>query len=110
MPRQFQLPMTLTHLVTKTDGRCVAHSLDFDIVEVGANEEEAWERLTAAVKAYVEFGLSKGWDDYILFDAPDEYQRKITPDMEVQIMPPLEIASKPRNVIRMRPHESKRAA
>lgn len=109
MPRQFQLPMTLTHTVTKTDGRCVAHSLDFDIVEFGADENEAWDRLMIAVKAYIEFGLSKGWESSILFDAPNEFQRE-GQEMEVKMMAPLLIANTKRNVIRMRPHDRPRAA
>jgi len=109
MSRPFRLPMTLGHIVTQTSStRFVAHSLDFDLVEIGATEEEAWGNLMLAVKTYVEFGLSKGWDDYVIQPAPEQY--KITEDMEVKMMPPLLIANAKRAVIAMRPHESKRAA
>src|ERR1039458_10689284 len=87
MRRPFRLPMTLTHLITQSsEKRFVVHSLDFDLVEVGATREEAWDRLALAVKSYVEFGLSKAWDDYIIFPAPDEYKPQITKDMLFTLM------------------------
>src|SRR5947209_6399073 len=102
MRRPFRLPMTLSHLITQTnDNRFVVHSLDFDLVEGGATREEAWDRLTLAVKAYVEFGLSKTWDDFIIFPAPDEYKRQITKDMVITLMPPIEIANTSQPVMAM---------
>jgi predicted RNase H-like HicB family nuclease len=94
--------MTLTHLITQSsEKRFVVHSLDFDLVEVGATREEAWDRLALAVKSYVEFGLSKAWDDYIIFPAPDEYKRQITKDMVFTLMPPIEIANTTQPVMAM---------
>jgi hypothetical protein len=111
MRRPFRLPMTLSHLVTRTAGnRFVAHSLDFDLVEVGATRDEAWSKLTLAVKTYVEFGMSKGWDDFIIFPAPDEFKRKITKDMVIEIMPPIEIANTSQPVIALQEHEAPAAA
>jgi hypothetical protein len=99
--------MTLSHLVTRTsDNRFIAHSLDFDIVEVGASRAEAWGNLTLAVKAYVEFGLSKGWDDFIIFPAPNRFKRQITKDMVIEIMPPIEIANTMQPVMSVQAHEA----
>jgi hypothetical protein len=64
--KPFNLPMMLTFLESK-NGHHVVHSLDFDIVSVADTEHEAWEKARLAVKTYVEFGLSKGWYDYIAF-------------------------------------------
>jgi len=101
--------MTLSHLIVKKDATTfVARSLDFDLVEIGTTEDHALDCLMVAVKAYVEFGLSKGWNDYILCDAPDEF--RITPDMEVRILAPLEIANVKRAMIAVRNHEGLRAA
>lgn len=94
MRRPFRLPMTLSHLITQTSpNRFIAHSLDFDLVEVGTTRDEAWQRLALAVKTYVEFGLSKAWDDFIIFPAPDEFKRQITKEMVLTLMPPIEIAN-----------------
>jgi len=101
--------MTLTHLLC-TNGKAVAHSLDFDLVSVASTEEEATKKLRLAVKTYVEFGLGKGWDDYILFPAPKRYRDKLTPDVPAQIGPPIEIASDERAVLVVRPHEAFAAA
>jgi hypothetical protein len=99
--------MTLSHLVAKiAENRFVAHSLDFDLVEVGTTKEEAWKNLSLAVKAYVEFGLSKGWDDYIIFPAPDEFKRKLTKDITVEMMPPIEIANISQPVMALQEHEA----
>ena len=105
MRRHFHLPMTLTHLLT-VNGKAVAHSLDFDLVAVAATEGEASEKLRVAVKTYVEFGLGKGWDDYILSPAPKKYRAKLTEDTPVRIGPPIEIATQQRAVLVVRPHEA----
>ena len=77
--RSFNLPMMLTFLESK-NGHHVVHSLDFDIVSVSDSEENAWRKQRIAVKTYVEFGLSNGWKNHIVFNAPKEYWDKITPD------------------------------
>src|SRR4051794_32605489 len=104
MPRQFRLPMTLSTTVTQKGQLWIAHSLDFDLVETGTSKSDAWENLMLAIKAYVEFGLGKGWDDFIIQTFPSE----ITAGMSVEFMPPLELASTTRGVIVL--HETQQAA
>jgi hypothetical protein len=102
--------MTLTNLMS-CNGACVAHSLDFDIVAVDATEEAAWNKLSLAVKTYVEFGLSQGWSEFIMHEAPQEFWDELTPSTPVKIMPPLEIADGERKAIVARPpHEALRPA
>ena len=74
MPRQFRLPMTLSTTVTQKGKLWIAHSLDFDLVETGDSRSDAWENLMLAIKTYVEFGLSKGWDDFIIQTASNDFQ------------------------------------
>ncbi|MGA2903629.1 MAG: hypothetical protein ABSD98_07350 [Candidatus Korobacteraceae bacterium] len=106
MRQDFQLPMTLTHLVTHPGDKTVLHSLDFDIVTVDNSEEEAWERHVQSVKTYVECGLSKGWQQYIRFRAPDEAWAQLTPDTPVRIMPPIVIEGRQTTVYAVTPkHE-----
>src|SRR5215471_18716431 len=96
--KPFNLPMMLTNLLVR-NGKHVAHSLDFDIVCVGDNEKEASEKLYLAIKTYVEFGISKGWEDYIHFEAPQEYWDKLTPDVPLQLGPSITIAGVQRKVL-----------
>lgn len=113
MHRKFQLPMTLTNLICpRKDGKVVARSLDFHLASVGGNEEEATRKLRIQIKEYVEFGLSKGWEDYILFSAPDKYAKLLTPDTLVKYGPPIDIASDERPVITVHVpvHEAQLAA
>ncbi len=91
--------MMLTHVMVHDDGKCVAHSLDFDIVCVAAGEHEAWERLRLAIKTYVEFGISNGWQDSIIFPAPQECWDQLTPDTPLQLGPPITIAGMERKVV-----------
>ncbi len=83
--RSFNLPMMLTVLESK-NGHHAVHSLDFDIVSVADSEEQAWNKLRLAVKTYVEFGLSKGWKNHILFNAPQQCWDKITPELNSRIL------------------------
>lgn len=83
--RPFNLPMMLTFLESQ-NGHHAVHSLDFDIVSVADSEEVAWKKLRLAVKTYVEFGLSKGWKNHILFNAPQECWDKITPELTSRIL------------------------
>ncbi len=100
MKRKFQLPMTLTNTTCpRADGKVVARSLDFNLASVGKDENEATRKLRLQIKEYVEFGLSRGWDDFILCAAPDKYVRALTPDAVIKIGPPIEIASNERTVI-----------
>jgi len=94
----FNLPMMLTFLESK-NGHHVVHSLDFDIVSVADSEHEAWDKARLAVKTYVEFGLSKGWPEHIMFSAPQEYWDKITPDTNTRIAEPIMIANVEKKVV-----------
>lgn len=72
--KAFRVPMTaLFSSFRRPDGKCVAHSLDFDIVAVGEDEERALRKLSLAVKTYVEYGVSNNWVEDVLFPAPPEY-------------------------------------
>src|SRR5258707_7368738 len=77
--RSLNLPMMLTFLESK-NGHHAVHSLVFDIVSVADSEEVAWNKLRLAVKTYVEFELSQGWKNHIVFNAPQECCDKITPE------------------------------
>lgn len=91
---EFSLPTTITALAAEIpDGRYVAHCLDFDLVETAPNADEAWSRLVSTIKAYVEFGLSKGWNNCIRHRAPERYWNLLTPKVPVKFMPPLKIAN-----------------
>ncbi len=88
----FQLPMTTTFLVyQRQDKKTVAHALDFDLVSVGETPNKAVNRLRAAVKLYIEFGLTKGWEEDIRFPAPPEYWARLTADTPVSLMEPIQI-------------------
>lgn len=96
--RQFNLPMMLTFLESQ-NGHHAVHSLDFDIVSVADSEEVAWRKLRLAVKTYVEFGLSKGWKQYILFNAPQECWDKITPELNSRILESITLGNTETKVI-----------
>jgi hypothetical protein len=106
MPRQFRLPMTLTTTTSQRGELFLAQSLDFDLVETGSSKGEAWENLMLAIQTYVEFGLRKGWDDFIIQNTPDDLPAAV--GMTIEVMPPLELASTTRGVIIR--HENQRAA
>lgn len=102
--------MQVTHLI-QTNGHCVAHNLDFDIVVEEPTEQAAKDKLIIAVREYVEFGLSKGWEEYIYFPAPEKYWAELkNPDTKLEIGHPIEIASDVKPVVLARPHEHQRAA
>ena len=107
--KPFDLPMVLTNLMTH-NGRCVAHSLDFDIVCVADSENEAWEKLSLAIKTYVEFGISKQWQDFISFPAPQEFWDKLTPETPIQLRPSIMIAGEERRVMEAELYEDCPAA
>ena len=102
--RSFNLPMMLTFLESK-NGHHAVHSLDFDIVSVADTEEDAWRKLRLAVKTYVEFGLSNGWKEHIVFNAPKEFWDKITPEVTTRILEPITLADTEKKVIAV--HEPK---
>ncbi|MGB8063354.1 MAG: hypothetical protein WCF26_15790 [Candidatus Sulfotelmatobacter sp.] len=96
--RSFNLPMMLTFLESK-NGHHAVHSLDFDIVCVENSEEQAWNKLRLAVQTYVEFGLSRGWKEHIMFNAPKAFWDKITPDVTTRILEPITLAGTEKKVI-----------
>jgi hypothetical protein len=108
--KPFALPMMLTHLMVHRDGKHIAHSLDFDIVCVADNEDAAWDKLVMSIKTYVEFGISKGWKDSIIFPAPKEFWDKLTPETPMQLRPPITIAGEERKVVEAEVHEACAAA
>jgi hypothetical protein len=85
--RPFQLPTTTMSISYKDAGKCVAHSMDFDLVCVADTEEEASKNLRLAMKTYIEFGLSHQWADEIYFPAPQEFQDRITEKTPVRVGP-----------------------
>ena len=111
--RAFQLPMTMTILITRKEDKVVAHALDFDIVTVADTEEHATNKLALAVKTYIEYGLSKGWSEDIIFAAPNECWEKLSPETPVSLMPPMFIDDRRMLVVRATPaiaHEPGRVA
>jgi hypothetical protein len=90
--RAFRLPMTAAFTChQRKDGKIVAHSLDFDLVSVADNEEEAFRKLRLAVKTYVEYGLSNNWADDIHFPAPSLFWDKFQRSKSVKTMDPIEV-------------------
>jgi hypothetical protein len=108
-PSRLPAPAVLTYLVIE-NGKCITHSLDFDIVAVANTKKESWDKLQIAVRAYVEFGLGKGWDQHILFKAPPEVRGRLKPETPVEIMPSLEIANDTTPVIAVHAHDHLDAA
>lgn len=111
--RAFQLPMTMTILISRQAEKVVAHALDFDIVTVADTEEHATNKLALAVKTYVEYGLSKGWSEDIMFAAPNEYWEGLSPETPVNLMAPIFVDDKRMLVVRAAPkttHEPGRVA
>jgi hypothetical protein len=86
-----QLPMMMFATICKEDNDYVAHALNFDIVSVGPTEEEAVHKMRLAVKTYIEFGLQHNLDDDILYPAPKEFWDRISQDMPIKMMEPIEV-------------------
>ena len=114
--RPFELPMSITVGVCRDDktGKTSAHALDFDLVCVADNQEEATRKIWLAVKSYVEFGLSNNWADDILFPAPTEYWDKLIGQQITVMADPILIMARRMLVYRATPcdeiHESRRVA
>jgi hypothetical protein len=105
--------MMATISVGQREGKFVAHALDFDIACAGETEDIATVKLSLAIKTYIEYGLSKGWSDDILFSAPNEHWDRISPDTPVKLLPPLFIDDKRMLLVRADPvpsHESRGTA
>ncbi|MGI0086239.1 MAG: hypothetical protein ACREBQ_14260 [Nitrososphaerales archaeon] len=89
--RTFKLPMTSTFAIGVQGDKFSAHALDFDIVCVSDSEERAIDNLRLAVKTYIEYGLSKGWSEDILFPAQEKFWDGIDSEGLVKMLPPLEV-------------------
>ena len=80
----FQLPTTVTIIFSyEADGKVTAHALDFDIVAIGKNREEADRKICLAVRSYVEFGFLQGWAEDIRYPAPEEFWPSKGTDLKV---------------------------
>jgi hypothetical protein len=90
----------------KQTSKFVAHSLDFDLVCVGENQQQASHSLNLAVKTYVEFGLSKGWNNEIHFPAPQEFWNMLTPDTPLKLGPTIYIDNRSMLVFQAEPSEA----
>ena len=77
MDQDFELPRSVLILYTKHPHKVVAHNLDFDLVCVGADRQEAETKIVLSTKSYVEYGLSNGLSDQILRPAPKKFWDKI---------------------------------
>lgn len=87
----FRLPQTVTFSVSeRSDGKWVAHALDFDLVAVSNTRVKAVDKLRLAVKVYVEFGLTNNWPEDIVFPAPEECWSRLQ-GKTAEIMSPIEI-------------------
>jgi hypothetical protein len=77
--------------VTNHPDRTIAHALDFDLVAVGRNEDEAIRKLRASVKCHVEFGIRYNYVCDILSSAPAEAWDALTTDTTLKIGDPIQI-------------------
>jgi hypothetical protein len=92
----FELPMTATvTLCQDPAGNTVAHALDFDLVAVSDTVEKAVEKLCLAVKIYIEYGLSNGWTDDIVFKAPPRFWEAISQETQAKFLPSIMIDASP---------------
>lgn len=73
----FRLPTSVTILIISTPEKVVAHNLDFDLVAVGTNQDEAEDLLEACTKEYVECGLRGELAGPIHRPAPLELWEKV---------------------------------
>ena len=102
--KPFELPMTTTiSLCSDEAGMFTAHALDFDLACVGASDGEAYRKVVLAIKTYIEFGLSNGWDDDIIFHAPDECWDKLE-NATINLGEPIQIMDRRMRVYRVTPH------
>ena len=114
--RPFQLPMAITIAKSKDEqtGAVTMHSLDFDIACVCSTEEEATKKIRIAIKNYVEFGLSNGWEEDISYPAPEEYWQNLEGAEIVVLGEPIQIMTRKMLVYRATPrhevHNPRRSA
>lgn len=86
------LPATILFAFYQGNGRLtkpvVGHCLDFDLVVVRPSKQEAVEALEYSVKAYVDYGLQRGWAEHLHFPAPSQFWDKL-PDMAFEYGKPI---------------------
>ena len=105
--RPFQLPtsvFTINYQDSETQ-KHVAHCLDFDLVCVGDTNKQAEESLRLAIKTYIEFGLSKGWNEEIHLRAPQEVWDQLTPNTPLRLGEAIFIDSRSILVVKAEPSE-----
>jgi hypothetical protein len=91
--KPFELPTAITITFRSSGkGKVVAHALDFDLVCVGENREEADKKVRLSIRSYVEFGFLNQWSDDIRYDAPLTFWPPQGTKLEVG--EPIEIMSK----------------
>ena len=61
----FNLPTEVLILYRTLNGQVVAHNLHFDLASAGPTMDEATTKIKACTKAYVEYGLEKGLEEFI---------------------------------------------
>ena len=106
--RPFQLPTSTftTNYQDPQTQKHVAHSLDFDLVCMGNTDEQAAENLRLAIKTYIEFGLSQGWNEEIHFRAPQEFWDRLTLDTPLRLGPTIYIDNRSMLVVQAEPSET----
>jgi hypothetical protein len=91
--KTFELPTMSVILYSQDDEGFCAHALDFDLVAVARTKEEATVKIRWAIKSYIEHGLKNYWEDHIIFRAPEEILKELTPGAQTSltIMEPIVI-------------------
>src|SRR6266705_2623472 len=60
-------------LLSKDDGKFVAHALEMDLVAYGKTEKEAIRELNSLIRNQISFAIEKREEHLMYFRAPDEY-------------------------------------
>lgn len=95
---KFRMPMSTPVLIRERregEPRVIAHALDFDIVCEAPALDVALQKLSLAVKKYIEFGLGNNWTEDILFPAPIECWHQFAHAKPSGISVPIQIDDKP---------------
>ena len=109
--KTFELPMMSVIRFSRDGEGFVAHALDFDLVAVGRNEEEATKKIRWAIKAYIEYGLKNYWEDHIIFRAPEETVNELSPgETTLKLLEPLMILDRKIGLVSATPTHERRPA
>jgi hypothetical protein len=115
--RPFSLPTSVMVSFYKTkSGGYRAHALDFDLVCSSKDAAEAKRKIRLAIKTYIEYGLSKGWESYIIFPAPAECWQRLSPGTPVTVWEPIRVVVDPQGLreqdlpVFVTPHDEDRHA